>query len=362
MSLKYFNEQEKVSKRQPYKRTTEKTTKENSFDQVSERFIIAKTKQNLRPKSLNQFVLMFNSIKAFHDTTSVKKLYLSHITTNFISDWVYWQKNEAIRFEGHKYKPESAQTVGLADATIQSRIKRLKTFINWCLKEGLLKQSPFDKFEGFRIDAHTIDILTRDELNNLLKVVKSYSAKSYKHFRDYALLHLLIDGMCRITEALLIAPSDIDHANKTIIIRSNNAKSRKSRIIPLSNKTYRLLVQLLEENEAFDGETDDLLFLSLSGRMLSKNNVLRDLRKLAQEAGITKRFYLHLLRHSSATHYLSTGDIESLRKILGHSDLRTVLLYAHMADNTVQEKHAKSGFFGSESINSRKRNNQIYRR
>lgn len=43
-------------------------------------------------------------------------------------------------------------------------------------------------------------------------------------------------------------------------------------------------MQLLEENEAFEGEVDDLIFLSLSGRMLSKNNVLRDLRKYAEEA------------------------------------------------------------------------------
>lgn len=91
--------------------------------------------------------------------------------------------------------------------------------------------------------------------------------------------------------------------------------------------------------------------------MLNKNNVLRDFRKYAKEVVITKRFYLHLIRHSVATHYLYIGDIESLRKILGHSDLRTVLTYAHMADNTVQQKHAVSGFFGSENFNARKRDN-----
>ena len=187
---------------------------------------------------------------------------------------------------------------------------------------------------------------------------KEHSKKSFKHFRDYALLHLLIDGMFRINEALLLASSDIDHVNKTIIIRSDHAKSRKARIVPLSKKTYRLLIQLIEENETFEGEVDDLIFLSLSGRMLNNNNVLRDFKKLAQEAGIKKRFYLHLIRHSAATHYLESGDIESLRKILGHSDLRTVLIYAHMADNTVAEKHSEHGFFGTNNMVSRKRNNK----
>ncbi|WP_406904110.1 tyrosine-type recombinase/integrase [Bacillus cereus] len=46
-----------------------------------------------------------------------------------------------------------------------------------------------------------------------------------------------------------------------------------------------------------------------------------------------------MIRHSAATHYLSSsGDVESLRKILGHADLRTVLIYSHLANTTVQEQ------------------------
>ncbi|WHT49825.1 tyrosine-type recombinase/integrase [Sporosarcina thermotolerans] len=271
---------------------------------VFEKFLEAKQKQNLRASTLNEHVGLFKSITKFHESRSDRTLYLSDITTQFIADYVYWMKNEAVRYEGHKYFPEHAQTVGLSDATIEGRLKYLKTFVNWCLKEEMLKDNPFNKFEGFRKDEVEIEILTREELNNLLKVVKGHSNKSFKNFRDYVLLHLLVDSMLRITECLLISPHDIDHTNRTIIIRSTNAKSRKARIVPLSNKTYRLLLQLQEENALFEGEVDDLLFLSLSGRMLNNNNVLRDFKKYALEAGITKRFYIHLLRHSAATHYL----------------------------------------------------------
>ncbi|PFJ81439.1 integrase [Bacillus cereus] len=359
MSISYFTEKLTVKKRQTHKRKTSKISKEHSVERVFNRFIDTKVKQNLRPKSLNQFILMFNSIKTFHETQSAETFCMTQITTNFISDWVYWLKNEYVRYEGHAYMPESAQTVGLADETIASRIKRLKTFINWCLRQEIVTKNPFNKFEGFRKDSTQIDILSRDELNKLLKVAKSYSNNSYKHFRDYCLLHVLVDCMFRITETLLLSPSDIDHTNRALIIQPHNAKSRKSRTVPVSNKTYRLLLQLLEENEAFEGDVDDLIFLSLSGRMLNKNNILRDMRKYAEEAGIKKRFYLHLIRHSVATHYLSSsGDVESLRKILGHADLRTVLIYSHMADSTVQEKHANHGFFGSENVINRKRSNK----
>lgn len=207
MSFEYFDVKEKVKKRQAHKRTSEKAIVRETVKSVFERFIELKVKQNLRPASLNQHVGLFKNVTSFHESRTDRPFYLADITTQFISDYVYWLKNEHVRYEGHAYMPEHAQTVGLSDASIDGRIKYLKTFINWCVKEDLLKKNPFAKFEGFRKNAHSIDILTREEINNLLKVAKSYSTKSFKHFRDYVLLHLLIDGMFRINEALMLAPN-----------------------------------------------------------------------------------------------------------------------------------------------------------
>ena len=70
--------------------------------------------------------------------------------------------------------------------------------------------------------------------------------------------------------------------------------------------------------------------------MLNNNNVLRDFREDGSGSWNHKTLLSTFdTTFSSATHYLATGDIESLRKILGHTDLRTVLIYAHMADNTL---------------------------
>ncbi|WP_257133311.1 hypothetical protein [Bacillus wiedmannii] len=113
MSISYFTEKTTVKKRQPHKRKTSKISKENFVERLFNRFIDTKVKQNLRPKSLNQFILMFNSIKTFHDTQSAEIFCITHITINFISDWVYWLKNEYVCYEGHAYMPKHAQTVGL---------------------------------------------------------------------------------------------------------------------------------------------------------------------------------------------------------------------------------------------------------
>ncbi|WP_324657025.1 hypothetical protein [Bacillus cereus] len=61
--------------------------RKNAVKRLFERFLGVKVKQNLRTKSLNQFVLMFDSIKAFHNEKSTKAFYWLVITTSFISDW-----------------------------------------------------------------------------------------------------------------------------------------------------------------------------------------------------------------------------------------------------------------------------------
>ncbi len=222
--VKYFDEKPIIAKRQPHKRSAEKAVKKESVKLIFEKFLEVKQKQNLRVATLNQHIGLYKSIEAFHESQSDRPFYIADIDTAFISDWVHWMKNIAIKYDGHAYMPEHAQTIGMSDATIEGRLKYLKTFVNWCLKEEKISVDPFKKFDGFRKDEVEIDILSRAELDNLLKVVKSHSNKSFKNFRDYCLLHLLIDSMLRITECLLISPNDIDHTNRTIIIRSANAK------------------------------------------------------------------------------------------------------------------------------------------
>ena len=56
-------------------------------------------------------------------------------------------------------------------------------------------------------------------------------------------------------------------------------------------------------------------------------------RSPLREAGITKRIYPHLLRHSFATHLLEQGtDIKIVKELMGHNNIKTTERYVHIAD------------------------------
>jgi len=243
---------------------------------------------------------------------------------------------EKRKWEGHAHKAEKDKTVGLSPVTVNTRLKGLRTMFNFLYDEDYIQNNPMAKIKPVIEPESEIEVMSGEQLERLLKMP---NRKTYVGFRDFVFMNVLIDGFFRLNEAVKIKVSDIDFNLELITIPANNVKVRRSKKVPISKGTLRLLADLIKENEDFDSE---FIFLTNYGENIADDRMRDRIKIYAEKAGLEINVYPHLFRHSAATIYLENGgEVRFLAEMLGHRDLRMVMRYTHLSKKSVKEMHSK---------------------
>ena len=115
------------------------------------------------------------------------------------------------------------------------------------------------------------------------------------------------------------------------LIKINLAKGKKDRFVKIPSSIKDELESYLKLNK------HNTLFPSNRGGKLTKDTIQKIVQNSAKRAGIKKRVYPHLLRHSFATHLLEQGtDLRMIQKLLGHSDIKTTQIYTQISQASIK--------------------------
>lgn len=167
------------------------------------------------------------------------------------------------------------------------------------------------------------NVLSKEEIKLILN--------AHDNIKHKSMLSLLYSCGLRRSELLNLKLTDIDSKRNIITVRQ--AKGKKDRIVPLSNKILEILrIYYLECKPVF------WLFEGQHKKEQYSEQSLQSVFKQAiKKANITKPATLHWLRHSYATHLLENGtDLRYIQELLGHKSSKTTEIYTHVSTKSIQ--------------------------
>lgn len=167
---------------------------------------------------------------------------IQDVTADMLRDYVIWCANEKEYYAGHPYKSEFKKGQrGLSPASVNVRIRVLRTFFAVLT----ISRKPAANLSLMRQDVDTVTPLNEDELRRFLKAP---DRQQWAQWRDAIIMKLILDTGLRLNEICALEKSEIDFVRKLIVLPAAKNKNRKSRVLPLSTETLRLLKQLIKES------------------------------------------------------------------------------------------------------------------
>jgi integrase/recombinase XerD len=306
-----------------------------SIEQAMQEFITAKVSERAAERTIKDYRRHFRYLMNWLDSKH-PGIKLTQITPAILREYVTWMSNEKEKYDDHPRRMKRS-IVGLSPVTVNVRIRTMKAFFNWCEREGYVAKSPAKDIKLQKTDEERISAFNEKQIRTLLAVV---DRNSFTGFRDYVIMLTLLDTGLRISELFSLKVDDVDFEQLTLTVPWDKAKTRKTRTVPISKRTARLLAELIRENMDF-GPQADYLFYSSYGHPMTGDSFDDRLKIYGKLAGIEGvRVSAHTFRHTFALHWIKAGgDPFSLQKMLGHTDMSMVRRYVRLSESDVKEKH-----------------------
>jgi integrase/recombinase XerD len=233
----------------------------------------------------------------------------------------------------------------LSARSISRKTSVIRQFFKFACLELGLRTNPAEQLQLPKTSKVLPKFLTEKETESLLAAVQpglDYRDKNLSQAfqsRDRAMLVLLYATGLRVSELLSLTTHSLDLEQEYLRVKG---KGEKERIVPFATVAGDELRSYLDSARPLLKPSSDHVFVNHQGKPLSRQSFWKILKELSRQAGIQKNVSPHVLRHSFATHLLQAGmNLRSLQMLLGHADLSTTQIYAHVTPEHLKDAHKR---------------------
>ncbi|MCF2737649.1 site-specific tyrosine recombinase XerD [Bacteroides caecigallinarum] len=270
--------------------------------------------------------------------------------TNDLDKLLHYLEEEKINILDVSLEDLEHFSAGLRDIGISPRsqariLSGIRTFFHFLLIEDYIRQDPSELLESPQIGKHLPDILSVEEIDNLISAIDRSTREGQ---RNCAILETLYSCGLRVSELCNLKISDL-YLNDGFI--KVEGKGSKQRLVPISPRAIEEIKNyFITRNEGLiKPGYEDFLFISKFGKNISRIMVFHIIKELADKIGLKKSISPHTFRHSFATHLLEGGaNLRAIQSMLGHESIGTTEIYTHIDRRKLRD----------EIINHHPRNNK----
>lgn len=233
-------------------------------------------------------------------------------------------------YEPAQIYPLAKENLGIwGNLSLSSRnrkIATLKSFFSWMFNQGLTESNHSHQLVCPKVSRKLPHFLSVDEVLSVMAYLNGPPPQDSEMLlyrqKQKTLFLLLYGGGLRISEACQVKWKDIHFTERRILIRGKGNKERFA-VLPES-----AITQLSDFKKGSDSNANYVF----GEKALNPRIGYKLIQELGVAAGLITPLHPHALRHSFATHLLSSGtNLRTLQKLLGHESLQATEKYTHLS-------------------------------
>ena len=180
---------------------------------------------------------------------------------------------------------------GLKPRSIRTRWQAITTWLNWCVKWGLINASPASNIKAPKVPKTRKPFLTEEQFASLLNLCP---LNTFAGARRQSMLWMMATTGIRRNEMWMLRKEDLDWDNAAI--RVVHGKGQKERRIPFDRQCQRAVLRYMQQRR----DSLDWLWVTEEGIRLGYDGIWQDLKRLTERAEVVLKDTCHIFRRTFA--------------------------------------------------------------
>lgn len=235
--------------------------------------------------------------------------------------------------------------IGKMNSTRSRALASIRSFYQYLFRNKKIKQEPTVGIQSPQIEKKEPSTITTNLVEKLIAQTEQLAPDSQgytlKSLRDKAMLEFTYATGMKVTEIISLNVEDVNIENKYVSCKSGS----KQRNIPLGTMALEALKEYLQNSRPLliKNDSEKSLFVNTNGKRLTRQGFWKIIKYYKEQAHITEEITPHILRNSFAAHLIQNGaGLDSIKEMLGHSDISSTKKYMAFQDPTIQDIYAKA--------------------